>query len=139
MLASHRRRQFTLRVLAAVVLMIVLAFFAAFLPRWWPGVSGRDFRPWGASLAALIFVLAVFLRAALKWEGAVFGVSLLCIEVFALGVISHFTGFVWLEIFDPFNLRWLAVMNVFFAAPWAIGFLFGSLILTVRRRITGKY
>jgi hypothetical protein len=139
MLAADRRRQFALRVLVAMLSTIAVAVIAAFLPRWWPGVSGRDFRPWGVAMAAFIFGLAIFFRAVLKWEGGVFGASLLGVEIFTLCVISHFTGFVWLEVLDPFNLRWLAVMNVFFAAPWAIGFFVGSLILRVRRQADGRW
>lgn len=139
MLHAQRWRIFVIRVVIATLAMIACGFAAGYLPTLWSGVSGRDFRPWGATLAILIFLLAVFLRGCLKWEGAVFAGSLICVEIFALCVISHYTGFVWWEIFEPFNLQWLLTMNVFFAAPWAFGVMAGSLWLALRRRLTGRY
>ena len=139
MLHAQRLRVFVLRVAIATLAMIACGFAAGYLPTLWVGAGGRDFTPWGATLAILIFLLAVSLRAGLKWEGAVFGSSLICVEIFALCVISHYTGFVWLEILEPFNLRWLVVMNIFIAAPWALWVLVGSLLMALRRKLTGRY
>ena len=125
-----------IRTAIGTVAMILCAVAATFLPQLWHAVSGRDFRPWGAMLALLIFVVGVVLRAGLRWTLIELVASLVCAEVFALCVISHFSGFTWLEIFDSFNLRWLGTTSVFIAAPWLVGLLVGSVLLRVRQKDT---
>jgi hypothetical protein len=114
--------------------MILCAVAATLLPPLWQGVSGRDFRPWGVLMALLILMVAVVLRVRFRWPVTELLASLLCAEVFTLCVIAHFTGFTWLELFDRFNLSWLATMSMFIAVPWLVGLLSGSLFLRVRQR-----
>lgn len=123
-----------IRTTIGMLAMILCAVTATFLPQLWQGVSGRDFRPWGAMVAILIFLVAVVLRAGFRWLVAELFASVVCAEVFTLCVIAHFTGFTWLEIFDRFNLSWLGTMSVFIAVPWMAGLLVGSLWLRVRQR-----
>src|SRR6476660_9399586 len=109
--------------LVATVAMILCAVAATFLPSLWRGVSGRDFRPWGTTMAILILLVAVALRGGFRWRVGEFLASLVCAEIFTLGVIAHFSGFTWLELFDSFNLSWLGTMSLFIAVPWLVGLL----------------
>ena len=113
--------------------MIACVLLAAWLPPFWQGVSGRDFRPWGTTAAVLILVVALTLRAVFRWQTADFLLSTLVAEIVTLCVIAHFTGFTWLEIFDRFNLSWLLTVSVLTAVPWLLGFLFGSAFLKLRK------
>lgn len=139
MLAAQQHRQIARRVVVATAAMFGAAFLAAVLPSLIPAIGGRDFRPWGLNLAVLTFLEALLLRAWWRWEGAVFAISLVCAEIIVLLIIASYTGFVWLDLFDPFNLGWLLGVSAFFAAPWALGCIVGTLILSARRRATGKY
>src|SRR5262245_19247302 len=112
---------------AATLAMILCAVAAIFIPPFWQGVSGRDFRPQATTMALLILLLAVLLRGWRRWLVAEFIAALLCAELFTLGVIGHFSGFTWLELFDRFNLSWLATMSMFIAVPWLVGQFIGSL------------
>ena len=123
-----------IHIVAATLAMILCAVAAALLPTLWQGVSGRDFRPQLTTMAALIFLLAAVLRAWRRWPVVEFIGTLVCAELFTLGVIGHFSGFIWLELFDSFNLSWLRTMSVFIAVPWLVGLLVGSLLLGFRRR-----
>ena len=118
----------------ATVLFIACSVVANFLPPLWQGVGGPNFRPQATTMAILILLSAVALRARLRWPAVDFVASLLCAEVVTLCVIAYFSGFTWLEIFDSFNLSWLAGMNVFIGAPWLLGLLIGSLLMKLRDR-----
>jgi hypothetical protein len=115
-------------------MMIACAVVAAFLPPLWHGISGRDFRPQATTMAILIFALAAVLRTWRRWPVVEFIGAVVCAELFTLCVIAHFSGFSWLELFDSFNLSWLATMSLFVAVPWLAGFLVGSLLLRVKRK-----
>ena len=124
-----------LHIIAATLMMILCAVAAALLPPLWQGVSGRDFRPQSAMMGILIFSLAAVLRVWRRWPVVEFLGAVGCAEFFTLCVIAHFSGFTWLELFDSFNLSWLARMSVFIAVPWLVGLLVGSLLLRVRQRV----
>src|SRR5580765_3592795 len=109
--------------LIGTLAMILCAVAATFLPPLWQGVSGRDFRPWGTTLAISNLLVAVVLRTGFRWPVVELLASLVCGEIITLCVIAHFTGFTWLELFDRFNLSWLGTMSVFIAVPWLLGLL----------------
>lgn len=125
-----------IHIIVATLLMILCAVVAAFLPPLWQGVSGRDFRPQSAMMGILILLLAAVLRVWRRWPVVEFFGAVVCAELFTLCVIAHFSGFTWLELFDSFNLSWLATMSVFIAVPWLAGLLVGSLLLRVRKKVS---
>jgi hypothetical protein len=121
-----------IHIIVATLMMILCAVAAAFLPPLWQGVSGRDFRPQSAMMGILIFLLAAALRVWRRWPVVEFIGAVVCTELFTLCVIAHFSGLTWLELFDNFNLSWLATMSVYIAVPWLAGLFVGSLILKFR-------
>ncbi len=126
-----------LRPVLAVVAMAACAAVGVFLPPLWHGAGGRDFRPQATMMAVLIFVLAVVLRRALRWRVPDFILGLVAAELVALGIIAYFSGFTGWELFDRFNLSWLAGMNLFLGLPWLAGLGAGSLWLRLAKRHEG--
>src|SRR5947209_4913190 len=136
----------------ATLAMILCAMVAAFLPSLWQGVSGRDFRPWGAMMAILIFIVAAMLRAAVEArvsEPTAVGVALLIIGItWGAGIYVLLTGFYprWRKTLrwargwwgqptgPPLSLYSHAASAAFwFTAPWAIcsdGFAFRPWLTT---------
>lgn len=129
-----RMKTHIIHIIVATLLMVLCAVVAAFFPPLWQGVSGRDFRPQAAMMGILMLMLAATLRAWRRWPVVEFLGAVVCAELLTLCVIAHFSGFTWLEIFNSFNLSWLATMSVFIAAPWLAGLLVGSLLLRLRQR-----
>ena len=125
-----------IHIIVGTFLTILCAVVAAFLPPFWQGVSGRDFRPQSAMMGILILLLAAVLRVWRRWPVVEFLGAVVCAELFTLCVIAHFSGFTWLELFDSFNLSWLGTMSVFIAVPWLTGLLVGTLLLSVRQRVS---
>ncbi len=123
-----------IHIIVATFLMILCAVAAALLPPLWEAVSGRDFRPQSATMGILILLLSAVLRVWRRWPVVEFLGALVCAELATLCVIAHFSGFTWLELFDSFNLSWLATMSVFIAVPWLAGLLVGSFLLRLRQR-----
>jgi len=85
-------------------------------------------------MAVLIFVVGIVLRGGLRWPAVDLFIAFVCAEFIALCVIAHFSGFTWLELFDAFNLKWLAAMTVFVGVPWLLGLATGSGVLKLRKR-----
>jgi hypothetical protein len=110
----------------AIVAMVACAGAALFIPSLWPGVSGRDLRPPATTLALLIMVLAVVFRWGRQWDIWDFLFIAVGSEFVTLLIISHFSGFTWLELFHWFNLHWLLFMTAFTVVPWFLGFGLGS-------------
>ena len=106
-----------------MVLCIIAGFAAWSL---WHGNTGREYVPQGIIAMIFILLLAVVLRRAARWRVADFILGLLVAEVITLIVISHFSGFTWGEIFEPFNLGWLLSISAFIAPSWILGFGLGS-------------
>ena len=122
--------------MVATLAMLFCGGVAVFAPPLWTGVSGRDFRPQATTMTMLLLFVSLSLRAAPRWPIVDLVGSLFCAEVITLGVIAYFSVFTGLEMFNAFNLQWLATMSVFIAAPWLVGLLAGSLILRYRDRHT---
>ena len=78
-------------------------------------------------MAILILLLAIVLRRNFRWRASDFAIGLAAVEVATLSVIAYFSCFVWLEVLEPFNLGWLAFMNLFLGLSWLLCFGFGCL------------
>ncbi len=108
----------------AMLLCVVVGFTVWSL---WHGETGREYVPQGILAMILILLLAILLRRAAHWRGVDFLLGLLLAEVVIFIIICHFTGFVWGELLDSFNLGWLLSVSAFIAPPWILGFGLGSL------------
>jgi hypothetical protein len=123
------------RFVIAVIAIVLCAGAAMFIPPLWKGVSGRDFRPSATTMALLVFLLAAVFRWRFWWDVWDFLWAALGVEFLTLLIISHFSGFTWLELFHWFNLNWLLGMSIFTIAPWLLGFGLGSLHRWCVRRV----
>lgn len=123
-----------IRTAMAALGMFLCAVVGFFAPPLWEGVSGRDFRPQAMLTALLIVLLAVILRRGFHWRVADFIFGLLAAEFVTLCIIGHFTGYTWLQVFDPFNLQQLVYTNRIIGLPWFLGFGLGSLWLWLSER-----
>ena len=120
---------------AAVAVSTILCAVASFLvPLSQHRSIGRDFRPQALTMGALIAVLSFALRYKFLWRLGDVVSGLLVVEFITLSMIGFFSGSTWLHLLDPFNLRWLAGMNLFIGLPWLVGFGFGSLLLRYSKR-----
>ena len=117
-----------------VIAMVLCAAAGIFIPPFWQGVSGRDFRPQAATMAVLILILGVVFRRALRWHVLDFVFGLVAAEFLTLCVIAHFSGFTGVELFHWFNLSWLAFMSLFVGLPWLVGLGVGSIWLKFSER-----
>jgi hypothetical protein len=118
-----------IHVAAASSAMVLCTAAGLAAPPLWHGVSGRDFRPQATMVAILILIVGIALRRGLRWPASDLILGLLLPEIITLSIIAKFSGFTWLEMFDPFNLWWLAYMNEFIGLPWLLGLGIGSLWL----------
>ncbi len=123
-----------LRPVLVVIAMVGCAAAGVFLPPPWHGAGGRDFRPQATTMAVPILGLAVVLRRGLRWRVLDFVLGLVAAELVTLVVIANFSGFAGWELFDRFNLSWLAGMNLFIGLPWLVGLGAGSLWLKLSHR-----
>lgn len=123
----------SLGVLAISLCAMAAGAMAAFVPM--PhGLSGRDFRLPGGVMAGLICVVVTVLRGPLRWPAIDLLASLVSAEAIALWVIAIFSGLTGMHLFDPFNLRWLAMVSLFIAPPLLAGVLIGGFVSTNRTR-----
>jgi hypothetical protein len=113
---------------------ILCAVIAFLVPVWQYGSLSRDFRPQAFTMGVLIVGLSFALRYKYDWRLIDMVLGLLVVELITLSIIGSFSGSTWLHLFHPFNLRWLAFMNLFMGLPWLLGFGFGSLWLIYSRR-----
>jgi hypothetical protein len=121
----------TATVAFGTILCAVLSFLVPLLQH---GSLSRDFRPQAFTMGALIVGLSFALRCRFRWRVIDVVLGLLVVEFMALSIIGYFSGSTWLHLFHPFNLRWLAFMNLFMGLPWLLGFGFGSLWLIYSKR-----
>jgi hypothetical protein len=118
----------------AAVAMILCAAVALAVPPLWQGVSGRDFRPQATTMAILILGVGIALRRGLRWPVADLILGLLLTEIVTLSIIAKLSGSTWPETFNPFNLWWLAFMNIFIGLPWLLALVIGSVWLGYSNR-----
>jgi hypothetical protein len=85
-------------------------------------------------MAVLILVCAIVFRRVLRWHVLDFVLGWFAAEFVTLCVIAHFTGFTGLEVFNHFNLSWLAFMSLFVGLPWLVGLGIGSLWLKLSEK-----
>ncbi len=101
---------------------ILCAVVSVLVPLLRHGSIGRDFRPQALTMGAFILVLSVTLRYKFLWRLGDVVSGLLVVEFITLSMIGFFSGSTWLHLFDPFNLRWLAGMNLYIGVPRLVGF-----------------
>jgi len=130
-------RRYFLRAGLAALLILLAALVVVVAPSLWAGAGGRDFRPQGTLLAGILLVGGAALRLVSGWPLAVLAGGLLLVEVVALLLIGYFSGLTGWNLLDPFNLRWLAYVNLFIGAPWIAGGALGAAIAASRRRTAG--
>lgn len=53
--------------------------------------------------------------------------SLALAECITLTIIGGCTGYKWFDILNPYNLYWMARMNLSIALPWMLGMAIGSI------------
>jgi hypothetical protein len=119
----------SIRLIIANAAMFICVVTGAFLPGFWSGVSGRDFRPQAVNVGGLILVVSFFLRYKLKWPIIQMLLCLVPTQFIILLCISYFSGYSGSELFNEFNIGWLFVIDIFIATPWIIGIFIGSIIL----------
>ena len=110
--------------------MILCVVIGLFLPTFWQGMGGRDFRPNATNAAILIFILSVILRFRFQWTVILLVLSLLPIQLITLiciGYLSGYTGF------HSFNLGWLLHLNFFIGLPWLLGIAVASIAQKLKR------
>lgn len=120
--------------LAAIWILLAAALALFVIPAPWQGLGGRDLRPQGTSLFALLLISGAALRYTFRWHWLSLLSGLALVEVFALLVIGYFSGSDGANLLSPFNLRSLLFVNIYVAIPWLTGVAVGSWALQYKVR-----
>ena len=123
-----------LRLIISNMAMFICVLIGSFIPGMWTGVSGRDFRPQAINASILILVTSCFLRYKYKWPILEMFLFLIPTQFIILLFISYFSGYVWSEIFNEFNIQWLLYIDLFVCIPWITGIIIGSIILNKKSK-----
>lgn len=101
-----------------------------FLPTFWDGISGRDFRPNATNAGILIFIFAIILRFGYHWPVKVLVLSIIPILGLTLLGIGIFSGYIGTDLLNPFNIMWFFYLNLFIGIPWLVGIGVASIALS---------
>ena len=114
------------RPIAVVLGMLGCVVVAGFATDFLYGDKGRPIVQGGGILALLLLAFAIFLRRTCRLSLWVMVVSLMLAECLTLAIIGSFSGYVWGEILDSFNLEYLAFLNLFIGPPCVLGMVIGT-------------
>ena len=123
-----------LRCITSNVAIIFCLFIASILPGLWQGISGRDFRPQAVTASIFIFIVALLLKYKIRWSVIEMLIYLIPTQFIFLLSISYFSGYVWSELFDSFNLTWLMYIDLFICTPWVVGIIIGQIVLNINKK-----
>ena len=133
-MSSSRISKILLCAFLVAVWLLIATLIALVLPAPWQGLSGRDFRPQGASLSLILLASGMAFRYFLRWPWSSLILGLVAVEIFALLVIGNFSGATGSELLSRFNLDWLAFVNLFIGLPWVAGVGIGELVVRLKAR-----
>jgi hypothetical protein len=121
---------FLFRVLVVFLGMVGGATAALFAARLLFGDKSWGMIPAGVIAALLLIAFAIFLRRICRMSLWVMVTALILVECM---VLSSICGDQYrqdrLDVLDPFNLQWLAFMNLSIGLPWVLGMVIGNIWL----------
>ena len=119
-----------------VTVMTACVWVSLFHPPFWQPSGPRDTLSRGANMAVSIFSLALLLRGGFRWSIVELMVSVLWSPITAFFAVGLVGGMTWSENIASLNQKALFTMVVYLCTPFMLGVLCGSLLLTLREKIS---